>query len=694
VWRSLQRRWVLALTVGLLLGALAATAAWFLRPAKYTTFALVKVASEQPQLLPQERVVNDQELYRQTQAALLKSPKVLKTALQQEKVLPLSLLREESDVVGWLDSALTVETIRNTELLKVSLSGQDPNEVAVLVNAILQAYLQEVVNKEQRQRLERLNDLTRVCSESEEKLRKQRKKLQGVAESLKASDPETATLRQKIALEEYAALRKELLLLGAELRQAENGRDFLAAQGSQDTKTLIPDAAVELALDDHPDVQAQAKKVAKSEELLEQLRTKAKPGYSGIAEIEKEVQAGKEELKALRERLRRKMEETVRHRTQMEAQSQAAKQGNREGLLKQQFQAVQKEVDELQKAADRIGLEAILYKTQQNEIEQAEKIVKSLWAEKERLEVERRSNAQRVSIEVEAEPPQTKNRKTQFLTVGLAGLLFFFVGAFGAAYSDYRASRIHSQEEVTHGLGLRVLGSLPVMPNRLPAAQLARTGAHLYSRNLWQESISGIRTMLLYEASQRPLRVVMVTSAGPLEGKTTLASHLAVSIAAAGRRTLLIDADLRRPVLHRIFETDLVPGLSEALRGERILAETICPTPSPSLWLCPAGEFNGLVPELLAQNQLAALLEPLRAQYDFIVIDSSPILPVNDALQIGQHVDAVLLSIRPDQSREPLVRDALDRLRALHIPVLGTVLNGSKTVIDQAHYRYLSHNGK
>jgi capsular exopolysaccharide synthesis family protein len=182
----------------------------------------------------------------------------------------------------------------------------------------------------------------------------------------------------------------------------------------------------------------------------------------------------------------------------------------------------------------------------------------------------------------------------------------------------------------------------------------------------------------------------MVTSAGPLEGKTTLASHLAISIAGAGCRTLLIDADMRRPVLHRIFERKLSPGLGEVLRGKASAAEAIQATDMEGLWLLAAGSFDEVVISLLARGQMKQMLEPLRTEYDSIVIDSPPVMPVNDALLIGQHVDAVVLSVRPEQSRVPVVNEALDRLWALNIPVLGTVLNGLRSGPQHYSVQYVS----
>ena len=377
--------------------------------------------------------------------------------------------------------------------------------------------------------------------------------------------------------------------------------------------------------------------------------------------------------------------EKVRQRVEADAQLLAARQNEREALLKEQYESVRKEMEEKREAADKIGLAAILLETERSEIEQVDKITQSLRAERERLEVEGRSSAQRVMLEVEATTPRSRSYKVQVLVAVVGGIGGFLAGLLGVTWWEYRGRRIYSGEEVAHGLRLRILGALP-MGGRLTKISNAAAA----SNPQWTEALNGLRTVVLHEAQQHALKVILITSAGPQEGKTTLAGHLAVSLAAAGRRTLLIDADLRRPALHAAFGCRPAPGLSDLLLSQGDSVEAVQPTSAAGLFLLPAGNFNGAVPDLLAQGRLEAVLEPLRAEFDTVVIDTSPLLAVNDALLMSQHVDAVILSVRPDRSQTPLVHEACERLRALDIPVLGTVLNGERAGQRDLLYRYVS----
>jgi capsular exopolysaccharide synthesis family protein len=192
--------------------------------------------------------------------------------------------------------------------------------------------------------------------------------------------------------------------------------------------------------------------------------------------------------------------------------------------------------------------------------------------------------------------------------------------------------------------------------------------------HLMSESIDSIRTTLLSTAD--PLQVVMVTSAAAGEGKTTVASQLAGSLARAGRRTLLIDCDLRRPAAHQLFELPLQPGLSEVLMDEVHLAEATLSTDVDGLWVVPAGEWDRDVIQALARGGLKKAFDRLRQAYDFVVVDSHPVLAATDSLLVGQHADAVLMAVMRDVSEAPKVYAGLRKLASLKIRVLGAVVSG------------------
>jgi Mrp family chromosome partitioning ATPase len=141
---------------------------------------------------------------------------------------------------------------------------------------------------------------------------------------------------------------------------------------------------------------------------------------------------------------------------------------------------------------------------------------------------------------------------------------------------------------------------------------------------------------------------------------------------------LLVDGDLRRPSVAPLFGVPEGPGMAEVLRGEATVAECFRPSAMPGLTLLPAGRCCREAIQELARGGIENLFRQLREEFDFIVVDSSPILPVSDSLLIGRLVDAVVFCVRPKVSRAPSVYSAHEMLSRLHIPVLGTVINGAR----------------
>jgi capsular exopolysaccharide synthesis family protein len=248
---------------------------------------------------------------------------------------------------------------------------------------------------------------------------------------------------------------------------------------------------------------------------------------------------------------------------------------------------------------------------------------------------------------------------------------------FSVSFWEFRARRIDTAEEVVQGLGLRIVGALPALSGRGRHRPVAAQERRLHS--LLVESIDATRAMVLHATRSESIRVVMITSALKGEGKTSLSCHLATSLARGGCKTLLVDGDLRSPSVHRVFGLLTPgPGLSELLRGEAIAEEVIQPTPAGELHLVTAGRTDAAATQALAHDGLRTFFDAMRARYDFIIVDSAPILPVADSLLVGQAADAVLFSILRDVSRLPKVYAAHERLAQLGVRILGGVVAGAR----------------
>jgi capsular exopolysaccharide synthesis family protein len=213
-------------------------------------------------------------------------------------------------------------------------------------------------------------------------------------------------------------------------------------------------------------------------------------------------------------------------------------------------------------------------------------------------------------------------------------------------------------------------------------------------RSQMAESYRALRTSLLLTFAGGPPNVILITSALPEEGKTTTSVNSAIVLAQKGTRVLLIDADLRRPSIHKTLGMGPKIGLSNVLTGAATLQEAIIPsTILPDLFILPAGTPPPNPAELLASTKMKNILAELRKQYDHIVIDSPPTLSVTDAVVMSTDADAVVLVIRSGHTTKPALRRARDILLQVNARVCGVLVNAVDLNSPDYYYHY-EYQGK
>jgi len=187
---------------------------------------------------------------------------------------------------------------------------------------------------------------------------------------------------------------------------------------------------------------------------------------------------------------------------------------------------------------------------------------------------------------------------------------------------------------------------------------------------------------------------MVVTSPGPGEGKSTTAANLAITLAQQGSPTLLVDADLRRPIVHRAFNLVQEPGLTDVLIGATDLREAIRPNVVPKLDVLPAGALPPNPSELLGSAAMRRLLEDVRGRYDTVLFDSPPTLAVTDASVLAAGTDAVILVIRAGDTEDGAAQRALEQLRRVQARIAGAVLNGAEKDRDRYYNYYAYYRGE
>jgi capsular exopolysaccharide synthesis family protein len=208
------------------------------------------------------------------------------------------------------------------------------------------------------------------------------------------------------------------------------------------------------------------------------------------------------------------------------------------------------------------------------------------------------------------------------------------------------------------------------------------------------ESYRALRTSLLLSNLGAPPKVIMVTSARPQEGKTTTAINSAIVLAQKGVRVLLVDADLRRPSVHKTLGMGPRSGLSNVLTGNTTLEQAVTVSPIlPNLFVLPAGSPPPNPAELLASSHMRDVLNELREQFDHVVIDTPPTLSVTDAVVLSPRVDAIILVIRSGQTTKQALRRARDILMQVNAHVTGVLLN-AVDLTSPDYYYYYEYQGK
>lgn len=269
----------------------------------------------------------------------------------------------------------------------------------------------------------------------------------------------------------------------------------------------------------------------------------------------------------------------------------------------------------------------------------------------------------------------TEPRSVRNLAVAvILGLCF----AIGLAYLiDTFDRSVGTAEDVTRALGLPTLGTVGRFdPRRRGGALVADTPGALEG-----EMFRALRTNLRFSHVDRPRRVVLVTSTGPEEGKSTVLANLAVSLAQSGRRTVVIDTDLRRPSLHRLFELGRSRGLADYLAGDALLEDALRPTQIEGLDALPCGTLPANPAELIESARLQELLRVLRERYDYILLDSPPAGGLIDASLLAGLADGVLLVVEPRRFDWRILRGTVRQLERSGARLYGVVLN--KTPRDE-----------
>lgn len=298
-------------------------------------------------------------------------------------------------------------------------------------------------------------------------------------------------------------------------------------------------------------------------------------------------------------------------------------------------------------------------------------------------------NADTVAVYERARAPRVPDSKHRLRNTVLAATVGAILTVGIVLLIEYLDDTIKTPADVKRVVGLTTLGAIGKMPPDERDLIVASQPLSPIS-----EAFRKLRTSLRFSGLDRPLRTLLVTSAGPTEGKSTTTANLSVAMAQSGLKAAILDADLRRPRQHQIFGLFPRGGLSGALLAGHIDGNLLSVPTAENLFLMAAGEKPPNPAETLGSHRMRELLDEMTEQVDIVLIDSPPVLPVTDAAVLAQEVDGVLLVVDAGKTRRKMVQQAVEELDQVKANLIGVVLNGVSARHASYYHKYQSDKPK
>ena len=619
---------------------------------------------------------NDADQFLATQVRLIQSDSVLRPVAQQYNLV--NAEREWQDGAGARGPAdddapvllhnLKVTRPPNTYLVLITYRSPDRRLAADVSNAIARSYLEHTYNI-------RYRSTASLSAFMEKQLEELKAKMERSSGALVQFERELNVINPQ---EKTSIISARLLQLNTEYTNAQADRvrkesAYKSVAGGSIEAVQIStqgDALKKLAerLDD------EQQKLAEVQAHFGPNHPENRRASAQVAEVQRQLQrAG----------------ENAAHRVESEFREAL----NREAMLR-------KAVAETKSEFDNLNARSFEYQSLKREAEADKNLYEELVRKIKEATINSGFQNSAIRIADMARPAHKPAFPNIPLNIVLAFIFSALLAVGTAAVTDVLNNTVRDPEQVARTLATEVIGTLPavkewrgraisaVSPSTalVPAGQLAATRIDTFD-----EAIRTLRNSILLTDFDRRIRSIMITSSAPSEGKSTTAAHLAMAHAQQGRRTLLIDGDLRRPSIHRRFDLPCTVGLSNVLtaglawRGVLLKKDDY-----PTLDILPVGPSSRRAADLIGA-QLTALLEEACAEYDLVILDSPPLLGFPEPLQMAATVDGVLVVAAAGRTNRKALSSAINTLKRLRANIVGVVLNEVRADSSDGYYYHYYH---
>lgn len=684
--RTLRRRWkAIAVAMAVILGGVSA---WTYRQPKiYRTSTSVVIDPMAPQVLSGVKDVVElgtgsywanREFY-ETQYRIIKSVEVAERVieilgLENDLDYPFAGAgkdpKKNRNLPALLLSSVTVSPIKDSRIANIVVEDRNPQRGAKIANAFAQAYL----NNNLDYKLEGARDANvflgdQVTSLSERLIRAD----QRVFEFRKQNQLLDVSLdtRQNISVQNVQSYNQKLADVRARRAQAEgNRRQIQIARDNIAEQESIPEV--------------------RQNAVIQQLRVVYVDLSKTRAEMEARYGAKHPNITAIDRKI-----SAIKNDYAVEVDNVLKASEKEYQILLDTEKALVKLIDIERREAMQLAKLEVEYRPLVREAENIQKIHAVLTQRQKETGVSGLVRSNNVRVLDPAVPAKAPAKPRVFLNIALALLTGLVLGVAFALGIDALDNTLKSQDQAEAILGVPVLGMVPIIwhsrARRKPSAEEQRAldlGVFNDPKGSVAEACRSIRTNLLFMSPEAPLRSLVVTSPGPQEGKTTTAISLAITMAQAGGRVLLVDTDLRRPRIHRSFGVANEKGVSNVILGDKTLDETVIASLVPGLDILACGPIPPNPAELLHTARFKEVMKACEARYDRIIYDSPPTSAVTDPAIIGNLADGVLLVIRSAYTTRHAAAFARRQLGDAKARVLGAVVNHVNLSDRAYNYQY------
>jgi len=566
----------------------------------------------------------------------------------------------EARQIDGFGSGLTVSPLPSSGIVDVTYTGSNPVTVARYANAVAKAYVDQ--NLEVKSKA--VKDVSDWLSE---RLVEQRAKVQASEDALQKYREQNDV----VALDEHGTLIvKGLNELQTSVTKARTERIERETAFNQ-LKTIQSDPA---AIADFPPIATSAGVVQAKNELASAQRV--------VNQLSQTLLDKHPDLVAARENVRNAQEkvaaEVAKAADAIRVEFEKAK-TTEEGLSQT--------LDEQKKQALETSGSGVELNVLMRDLDSNRQVYNTMMERAKQADITGEIKTNNIRIldvaEVPRWPVSPNTRKDMQY-----GILGGFVLAIGLAFLfEYLDNRIKAPEEIRTYLGVPFLGLLPAAP----VGEGARQQTPLLNSGVpprFAEAFRIVRTNVLFSSPDEGARSVLVSSAGPGEGKTCVTCNLAIAIAQTGQRVLVIDTDLRRPRVHEVFNVRQEPGLSNLIVGDAKPSDVI-KTSTAGVTVLPAGKIPPNPAELLGSKRFRELFARLSEHFDWIIVDSPPVMAVTDASVVAHMVSGVMFVVSSEMTNRHAAKSAIDQLSAARARVIGAVLN--RVHLERHPYYYAKY---